>query len=342
MTRRLRWLVALLGVLILTACNSPTGGTDNTGNKVAVATQPSATGFPLWLAQRLGYYSKFGLDVELSYFPSGAPLVEAGATGAWDAGFMGAPPGLTAADKWKMVPAGISAEESGTLVLWGREAELAGKSPAEALRGKDILVKTNSTAHYALLGCLRKLKLANQVKLVPIETNAIPSAFGGGRAAAAMTWPPFDKTFVNSPNTYTRICDGASAGAPIYDFVGLTKDFLERRPAQAGRFLRAAFRANAWIPQHPRQAAKLLADYYHAQGIDVDPAEAAQELNGITYKSLHESIQLYRGALTADLDRLSTVFVQLGAYQSKPDVPGALSAGLGAAQAAARDKDSHR
>lgn len=326
-----RVLVALLAVLLLCACNSPTGGTGNTGNKVSVATQPSPTGFPLWLAQRLGYYRQSGLDVDLSYFPSGAPLVEAGATGAWDAGYMGAPPGLTAAEKWKMVAAGVNAEDSGSLVLWGRRAEI-GKDPAKALRGKEILVKTNSTAHYALLGCLRKLKLTGQVKLVPMETSAVPSAFGGGRAAAAMTWPPFDKQFVNEPGKYLKVCTGAAAGAPSYNFFGLTRDFVQRRPVLAGKFLRAAYAANAWIPAHRGPAARLLSEYFATQGTQMSPADAGKELDDIRYYSLRDSIRLYRSSLGADLDRLGGTFVNLGFYQSKPDVPTIVRTGLRAAQ----------
>ena len=336
MTHRWLWLrcAALVGaVLLFAACNSATGGTGNTGNTVTAATQPSSTGFPLWLAQKLGYYSEAGLEVELSYFPSGAPLVEAGAGGAWDAGFMGAPPGLTAADKWKMVPAGINTEEGKTLALWARRADLDGSTPTAALRGKDILVKTNSTAHYVLLSCLRKLNLAGQVNLVPIETNAVPSAFAGGKGGGAMTWPPFDAEFQDNP-AYVRVCDGAAAGAPVYDFLGLTQEFAHERPEQADRFLRAAFRANAWIPQHPDEAAALLSEYYTTQGIDIAPEQAARQIADVEYLSLSGSIELYHGRLEDDLEHLADTFVDLGAYQSKPDVTAAVDTGLAAAERA--------
>jgi ABC-type nitrate/sulfonate/bicarbonate transport system substrate-binding protein len=196
------------------------------------------------------------------------------------------------------------------------------------LRGKEILVKTNSTAHYALLGCLRKLKLTGQVKLVPMETSAVPSAFGGGRAAAAMTWPPFDKQFVNDPGKYLKVCTGAAAGAPSYNLFGLTQDFLRRRPVQARKFLRAAYAANAWIPAHRAQAGRLLSEYYASQGTAMSPEDAGQELRDIRYFSPAESIRLYRGRLTADLDRLGDTFVDLGFYQSKPDVPTIVRTGL--------------
>lgn len=332
-----RWLrcVALLGaVLLFAACNSATGGTGNTGNKVTVATQPSSTGFPLWLANRLGFYAEAGLEVDLAYFPSGAPLVEAGAGGAWDAGFMGGPPGLTAAEKWKMVPAGVNAEEGKTLALWVRRADLAGTTPSEALRGKDILVKTNSTAHYVLLSCLRKLNLAGEVNLVPIETNAIPSAFGGGRGGGAMTWPPFDAAFEGNPD-YVRVCDGEMAGTPVYDFIGLTQEFVQERPQQADSFLRAAFRANAWIPEHRDEATDLLIEYYTTQGIDIAREQAALQLSKVGYLSLAGSIELYRSRLGTDLEHLAETFVELGAYQSTPDIPAAVSSGLEAAERAA-------
>ncbi|MFD4405234.1 ABC transporter substrate-binding protein [Nocardia sp. NPDC058499] len=338
-----RWLrcAALIGaVLLFAACNSATGGTGNTGNKVTVATQPSSTGFPLWLAERLGYYAEAGLDVDLAYFPSGAPLVEAGAGGAWDAGFMGAPPGLTAADKWKMVPAGVNTEEGKTLALWVRRADLSGKTPTEALRGRDILVKTNSTAHYVLLSCLQKLELAGKVNLVPIETNAVPSAFGGGRGGGAMTWPPFDMGFEGNPD-YIRVCDGEMAGTPVYDFIGLTQEFAQERPEQADSFLRAAFRANAWIPENRDRAAALLTEYYATQGIDIEPEQAALQIAKVEYLSLPGSVELYRGRLGADLEHLAETFVELGAYQSEPDISAAVSSGLETAERAVGTDPAH-
>src|SRR5690606_30195263 len=236
--------------------------------------------------------------------------------------------------------AGVNAEEGRTLALWVRRADLSGNTPTEALRGRDILVKTNSTAHYVLLSCLQKLGLAGKVNLVPIETNAVPSAFGGGRGGGAMTWPPFDTGLEGNPD-YVRVCDGEMAGTPVYDFIGLTQEFVQERPEQADSFLRAAFRANAWIPENRGRAAALLTEYYATQGINIGPEQAALHIAEVEYLSLPDSVELYRGRLGADLEHLAETFVELGAYQSTPDISAVVSSGLETAERAVGTDPTH-
>lgn len=131
------------------------------------------------------------------------------------------------------------------------------------------------------------------------------------------------------------------AGTPVYDFIGLTQEFVQERPEQADSFLRAAFRANAWIPENRGRAAALLTEYYATQGIDIGPEQAALQIAEVEYLSLPDSVELYRGRLGADLEHLAETFVELGAYQSTPDISAVVSSGLETAERAVGTDPTH-
>ena len=100
-----------------TASETTAGGTETTAAAMEMisvkgASMPNATGFPIWLAKDLGFLADNGLDLEIVYFQSGAPMVEAGVQGdAWQVGWIGSPPGMTAAEKWGLILAGMEIEE---------------------------------------------------------------------------------------------------------------------------------------------------------------------------------------------------------------------------------------
>jgi len=60
--------------------------------KLNLNSQPNEAGFPMWLANDLGYFSDNGLEVEIEYFPNGGAALATGATGQWQAGWTGGPP----------------------------------------------------------------------------------------------------------------------------------------------------------------------------------------------------------------------------------------------------------
>ena len=65
---------------------------DKTPNKIVLSSQPNEAGFPMWLANKLGYYGERGLEVKIQYFPNGGAALASGAAGDWQAGWTGSPP----------------------------------------------------------------------------------------------------------------------------------------------------------------------------------------------------------------------------------------------------------
>jgi ABC-type nitrate/sulfonate/bicarbonate transport system substrate-binding protein len=332
MTRKKSAIVAGAAVLAaaigLTGCASTNAAPAADSNELRIATQPTATGFTLWLAEANGYYADEDLDVEFTYYPSGAAVAEAGITGSWDAGVLGSPAALTASDKWGLIVPGPNAEEAKSQVMWGRTADFEGKDPADVLRGSEILVKTNATQHYSMLACVEKFGIEDDFSPLTLEPDAIPGAFTSGQGTAAMTWPPFDANFVDNPD-YINLCDGEAAGVQIYNMIGLTPDFVDQRPELAAAFLRAAYAANDFITSDPEGAAELLVEFYEENGVTVSVDAALRELKERSWPSLAESIELYKsGAMGEALSSLSDTFVTLGAFQDAPDTDALVETGL--------------
>jgi len=326
-----------VAALVLSACSGNTASGANGGGGITVATQPTATGFPLWLANKLGLYAKNGLtQVNLKYYQSGADMSSAGATGAWDVGYMGAPPALTGWSKWKMIPAGGSAEEAKTQIMWGRTKDFAGKDPASVLKGGSVLVKVNSTQQYAELGCLQKFGLGLQdVKQLSLDASAIPSAFTQAQGTAAMTWPPFDASFVGN-NEYTEVCNGDQAGEKIWNLLALTPTFAKAHRDKAEAYIKSVYQANDYITAHQNEAANSLIEFYKENGITEDAAAARREITQRSWPSQQEAVQLYKGPIGGQLINLVNTFVKLGAFQDKPDVSAGLAAGLPYLEGAAK------
>lgn len=328
--------IAAVGLLALAGCagnSGPSGNEDS--NHLNIGTQPTATGFTLWLAEENGYYTDEDLDVEFTYYPSGAAVAEAGITNSWDAGVLGAPAALTASDKWGLIVPGPNAEEAKSQVMWGRSADFDGEDPAAVLDGSEILVKTNSTQQYSMLACVEKFGVADSYTPLTLEPDAIPGAFLSGQGTAAMTWPPFDAEFADNPD-YIALCDGKEAGVQIFNMIGLTPQVVEERPEQAAAFLRAAYAANDFITAQPEDAADLLVDFYEENGVTVPVESAMRELQERSWPSLEESLALYEsGDMATALTSLSETFFELGAFQEVPEVDTLVDTGLPVLKSAA-------
>lgn len=324
----------VFAALTLAGCSGEDGSTAD-ANQINIGTQPTGTGFTLWLAEENGYYADEDLEVELTYYPSGAAVAEAGITDSWDAGVLGSPAALTASDRWGLVVPGPNAEEAASQVMWGRTADFEGQDPGDVLAGSEILVKTNSTQQYSMLACVEMFGVEDNFTPLTLEPDAIPGAFLSGQATAAMTWPPFDAEFANNPD-YVALCDGQEAGVQIYNMIGLTPTFVDERPEQAAAFLRAAYAANDFVTAEPEDAAALLVTFYEENGVTVPVESALRELQERSWPSLEESLELYQtGDMAGSLTSLSDTFVELGAFQEMPDVDQLVDTGLPVLESAA-------
>lgn len=359
----LSWAIfALLAVLALVAaaCGdgddettttaSSSGGTETTAAAMEVvqvkgASQPNATGFPLWLASDMGFMAENGLEVEIVYFASGAPMIEAGVQGdAWQVGWIGAPPGITAAEKWGLILAGIEIQEGRDLGVWVRTEELGSTDPAEFLVGKDVMVPVNSTADWSLGACLDYLGLTrDDIQVIPLGPDEIDTTFAAGQGDAAAPFLRPGSPWVEDPDSYTKVCDGEVAGVKIFDPWVVHPNYWDASPEQSAAFIDAAHRANEWIVANPDEAVDKMVEYNVSIGIEASRQAAESDLAGRIWFSLDDSIAAHEsGEALEGYNALGEFFVSVGNWDTIPDIQPAITQGLEVLNAAKEYRDSHR
>lgn len=215
--------------------------------KVRTFTQTNYPGFIQYVAREQGLFTKYGIDPDMKFFPSGAPIVQAAAAREWDIAFLGAPPAVIGASSLGMVTVGMPYEEAPTHELFGR-ADFVAKVQANhaALKGAKIFVTTLSTGHFMTEACLRKFGVtSNDVSIIPSEQTATLAAFSSGQGDLAQVWPPF--TFALQERGDKVLCDGKQAGVSIPSVWVVTKDFASKRPELVVKWLKANGEAVDWI-----------------------------------------------------------------------------------------------
>jgi ABC-type nitrate/sulfonate/bicarbonate transport system substrate-binding protein len=318
MMKRSHRLAALVGAaglaLTLGAC---AGGDANAGSgdefdPIRLTTMPAPSGFPVWLADRMGFYEENGLEVEeISYFPSGAPMLEAGLAGEWDAGYIGAPPAIVGGARWGMITGGVEAEESGIHAIYQREG-------ADVAPGSTALLATGSTGHQVLEACLGENGTSlDEMQAVSLEMPNIVSTFERGDGDLAQVWDPF---LVRMDEQFERLCSGEDLGVDIFVVYQLHPDFVEANREAAVRWLEAVYRANEMMANDVDEVLPLIREYLDEQGVQIDDASLELAISGRNWMSLEEAAELNNsGATEAGLRATAEFLTSIGNLDQVPD-----------------------
>jgi len=304
--------------------------------QITAMSQANEAGFPLWLANKLGYLKDNGVQVKIQYFPNGGAALASGAAGDWQAGWIGAPPAITGWAKFGLIPVGTMMKEDRNIKLIMRKDALKGSSPKEVLQTKPIGTVPNSTWSQVLFACAKHFGVdPAKMKIVPLEPPVTRQSLRSGDVASGTTDSSPDMELVNDKANFEVVCDGKIAGTSVIDPWIVTKKFAAENPAAAARFAEAAFRADEAIMKDREQAVKWLLEYYKDAGIDGNEAKARYTLSYRDYQTLDQALADARsGATEKALTETAQVFVAGGAYDKVPDLNNAVKAGLPILEAA--------
>ncbi len=330
----------LSSVLFLTACggdtesggNAQQGGGAKSGEvtKLSAPSQPNETGFPMWLAQKRGYFKKNNLDVTIEYLPTGAAALAGGAAGDWQAGWLGGPPALSGYDKFGLISVGPEITEPRNLILFMRADALKGKTPADVLRTEQVAVNPNSTLSLTLYACARHLGVDDkELKVVNLDPPAIIQALQAGRVAAGVGFSSPDWPLVSKPKEYVQVCDAGNGGLQLVDPYVVTKRFYEENPEATAAFIDAVYAAQEWAREKPPELTDLLLEYAQEVGIEATPESAEYAFSVRNWYSLDEAVTAMEdGTVEKDFKALSDYLVSVGAFQEPVDVETMVPTGL--------------
>lgn len=253
-------------------------------------------------------------DISWSNFASGGDVVQGFGAGSVDIGLMGSSPATIALSEPLELP--IS-------VIWihaviGEAESLVARhdsiSDIEGLKGKTVAVPFSSTAHFSLLQALEDAGLdsRNDVKLINLEPEKMPSAWQGGQIDAAWVWNPVLTELMKDGTVILSSADTAEAGKPTYDLGTASNAFMEENPEFMVQWAKAQDHAVGMLEDDPAAAAESVAV---EAGLSPDEAESLFE--GYTYLRASEQAdeEHLGGKMAADLLSTAEFLVAQGGIE---------------------------
>jgi ABC-type nitrate/sulfonate/bicarbonate transport system substrate-binding protein len=319
-----RTLAALAGAWALAGWVMPAGAQQTT--IIGVSYQPALYwSLPYYIASQKNWWKEVGLDPQFSTFPSGAPQMAAAGSKSWDVGGAGSAPATLGAQRFDILTIGITNDESTGNAVMARkgEADAIRKNP-QSLKGKQLLLTTNSTGEYAALACLTKWGLsAKDMQIVNLNQQEIISAFATGTGALAGVW---------APNIYTLeertgaelICSGTDGGVTIPGTLLARREYAEQNPDKVAAYVALYLRAIAWEKAHRDETIKLMKEFYQKTGVSLPDKYLAREIDTRPTFTLEGQLKLFdrsRGAAEIDgwFSKLGEYLKSTGTLQEAPD-----------------------
>jgi ABC-type nitrate/sulfonate/bicarbonate transport system substrate-binding protein len=293
---------------------------------IGVSYQPALYwSLPYYIASQKGWWKEVGLDPQFSTFPSGAPQMAAAGSKSWDVGGTGSAPATLGAQRFDILTIGITNDESTGNAVMARkdEAEAIRKNP-EWLKGKQLLLTTNSTGEYAALACLAKWGLSGKdMQIVNLNQQEIISAFATGTGALAGVWAPNIYTLEERTGAQL-ICSGTDVGVTIPGTLVVRGAYAEQNPDKVTAYLAVYLRAIAWEKAHRDETIKLMKEFYQKTGVNLPDKYLAREIDTRPTFTLEGQLKLFdrsRGASDVDewFSKLGQYLKSTGTLQEVPD-----------------------
>jgi ABC-type nitrate/sulfonate/bicarbonate transport system substrate-binding protein len=241
---------------------------------IGVSYQPAVYwAVPYYIATEMGWWKEVGLDPNFTTFASGAPQVAAAASKSWDVGGTGSAPAVLGSQRFNILTIGITNDESAGNAVMARSNEAAQiTNNPSSLKGKQLLVTTNSTGEYAAVACLKKWGLGpKDMQVVNLNQQEIISAFATGTGGLAAVWAPNIYTLEERTGSKV-ICSGKEAEAIIPGALVVRREFAEQNPDKVAAYLAVYLRALVWQKSHRDETIKMMKAFYEKSGVIISRA----------------------------------------------------------------------
>lgn len=293
---------------------------------IGVSYQPALYwSVPYFIASEKGWWKEMGLVPNFTTFPAGAPQIAAAPSKSWDVGGTGSAPAVLGAARFDILTIGITNDESAANVVMARTNEAGAilKTPS-SLKGKQLLLSTNSTGEYAALACLHKWGLqASDLQIVNLQQGQIISAFSSGNGTLAGVWAPNDYTLEDRADAKI-VCTGKDAGVAVPGTLVVRAGFGKSNPDEVARYLAVYLRSIAWQRKHVPETVGLMRRFYQQGGVTIPDKYLQQEIDTRPTFTLDEQLKILartNGPSTADgwYQKLGEYLKSTGTVSDPPD-----------------------
>jgi aliphatic sulfonates family ABC transporter substrate-binding protein len=225
--------------------------------KIRLAIQPGNIHV---LAQELGYFKEAGLDVEISTFSYGPPIIEALTSGSVDFGLLGDLPVFSGVANG--VDIRIPAIASSSSLSYGMLVRSdAGINAFADLKGKKVAVPFGSNVQPLLYLYLEKAGLKDtDLEIINLSATDSVGAITGGRIDAAVIWDPYLTLGAAQSEGKVKLLSTAEGYKVFVNPLIARGTFVDNYPEQTAAFLSALNKALVWIRENEEDAMKLLSE----------------------------------------------------------------------------------
>lgn len=250
-------------------------GTDSHKEKIIirVAYQPGHSQ-PIIADQQGFFKEEFGeeVEVQLSVFASGPPIIEAFTAGQVDFCFVGDQPaiqGIANGLDIKILASYASTEAGNALIATPK----SGIKTLADIKGKKIGYTVGSVGHQLLLKFLSSQNLTEtDAELLNLSLADMYASLQAGTIDAAITWEPYITNSV-SEGIATLIQDGTGYKYNVNVIAG-SSEFVSQNPDITARLLKVFDKAAVWADEHPDESLKIIGE---ASSIDPGAFKASFE-----------------------------------------------------------------
>lgn len=289
-----KWLVLgatllLAGVLLLVGCSSKSeknaATTTGSDTPVKIALSPWPGWYPWYIVQEKGFFKKYGVNVELVWFPVYSDSLQAMNTGKVDANSQ------TLSDTLAPVSKGLAQK---AVLVNDNSAGGDGfvvkpqyKSITD-LKGKKVATELGTVDHLLMVTALDKSGLKeSDVVFTNMAVNDAGPAFIAGNLDGAVLWEPFLSKALKEGKGKLIFSSTETPGL-IPDLLVFNDKFTKERPEDIKKITRAWFDAMEWWKQNPDEGNAIL-----AKKAEVSPEEYKEMMSGIKLFTLQDNLKAF-------------------------------------------------
>ncbi len=247
------------------------------------------------VAKEKGYFAEEGLDAELVKFDSSNQVMDGVLAGNLDVGRGGLVLQLEVEEKQpgavKTILVNTQTKENYIDYILVRK-----DSPVKFLSELKGTIGTNTGAvekiHLSLV--LKKLGIADNLKIVEMKPDLLPAALESKQVDAIFTYEPIINVALKKG--IARILESAPIEKYLYDpWIGggvfVKSSLIKENPEAAKKIFRAFYKAGKFIEQHPEEAKQVLLKYTPIDAEVIKGLHALPEYSPFEYPLLVEKAQ---------------------------------------------------
>ena len=234
--------------------------------KITIAVSPWPASAALYVAHDKGFFRDEGLDATLRPYLSGHLGLDAVLSGQVDLATAGDTPIARAAVNGKrpVVLATVSEIDRAILIIARKDRGVS--APAD-LKGRKIGLVAGTTAEFFLHIYLTTSFIdPKEVRIVNLATEKVVEALLNGEVDAVSTWAPYTIVLREKLGNNALILHEPGIYKMTWNITS-SREFIQNRPGACRKFLRAIFRANSFIRDHPDEARAIAAKHIGTESV---------------------------------------------------------------------------